>query len=627
MGFITRSDHVVERTKGDPGELQRYRADVGSASSLMESLAEMIDSFTDGRVQGDGFTVAAIRQNAGENSTILRAAAEMFDRGGAAHGRYAAALQQNQTETSMQKMVIAAKHAVLMAAEAALAAATTPESKLACQKARDIAQEEFDRARDAFDRLVERNFDDQASCGSAVQDAANAFHEATKSVDGYSAASNIMAGIAAVAGIVALVLGGPIVAGVAWTAGAVSAGLMAKLWLDGERSTSDMVLETAGIVPFVGVFGDAARGMGSLDAAADVVDAAGVARLGNLGQDGKVLWKIPDGVAAAGIELRMTPEVARQMRREAADWAREANEAVPKNAAVPLNVANQGQPLFPTVDANHPIRGGSAVLHDSSFESLQARRAALSPEQLNDPRYDPSHPEFLGIARGGGGVSGPVLPDASPSVSGLTNKGSLVNGHIPDELAPLIEGPNSPLVLDYGTLRLRGITEIDVPASYGVRDMAELDRQLALTENGTNDISVRDGLAQLEEYRAKTHRLDPHSTWKSNMIQARVDDEVARGVDPAEALAAAKERFGGRAGIHSPDQVGGGNGYGVAGWGDSYENGKIGQMWQGIREDYAAQVRSQLESAGIPESLWDDVRMHVRFNVADVSDARVGLRE
>ena len=625
MGFITRADHVVERTKGDPGELRGYRADVRAAATLMESLAEMIDSVSDGRVQGDGFTVAAVRQNAGENSTILRAASEMFDRGGAAHGRYAAALEQNQADTSLQMIVISTKHELLVAAQAALDAAP-PELKPPLVVTRDRAEDAFNMALDAFDRLVEQNFDDQTSCGSAVMEAAGAFHLATKSIDGYAAASNIMAGIAAVAGIVSLALGGPVVAGVAWTAGAVSAGLMAKLWLDGERSTGDMLIETAGIVPIVGLFGRATSGLRAAEAVADVADAAGVARIGGMGDESLDLIRaLSDGTAAARIEVRMTPEAATHMRRESAEWAREANRKVPTNATVPQNLDAGGQPLFSTVELQHKIRGGTTQVHDFSVENLQSIRASLPEEKLNHPRFDPTHPEYFGVARGGSGISGPVLPNASPSVTELTNKGALINGQLPDELAPLITGPDSPLVLDYGVLRVRGITEIDVPASFASRDSDEMLRQLALTENGTNDTSVRDALAQLEEYRAKTHRIDPHSAWKQNMNLAFINDEASRGVSVT--MEEARRRYSDLAGIHSPDQVGGGDGYGVAGWGHTHENGRLGSMWQHVRGNYASTVRQQLESAGIPEGLWDDIRMNVQFNLSDVDRARVGLRE
>ena len=135
---------------------------------------------------------------------------------------------------------------------------------------------------------------------------------------------------------------------------------------------------------------------------------------------------------------------------------------------------------------------------------------------------------------------------------------------------------------------------------------------------------MRDALRQLEQYRAKPDRLDPHGGWKGNMIDAYVADEVARGGDAAAARAEAQARFANMAGIHSPDQVGGGDGFGVAGWGTQNANGAIGGMWQDIRSDYALAVRNQLESAGIPESLWDDIRMNVQFDFADINRARIG---
>lgn len=597
MNFVTRQGHEVERTKGDPGALRDYRNRVRSAATMMESLAEMIDSFTAGKVQGEGFTVAAIRQNAGENSRILAEAAKLFDAGGAAHGGYSTALEQNQSETSLQALTVEMKHITLVAAEDALATAL-PEEKPLKQAIRDECQRQFDAALDQFDKLVDQNYDDQNLYSEQIREAAAKFHEETRAIDGFDAAAGVMSVIAGVAAVAALVFGGPIGA-LAWGAGAVSAGMMAKLWLDGERPTSDLLLEAAGVVPIVGIFGDAAR----LGKGVSLVDDMA-------------------GIKAAGIEITMSPEAARAMRRDAVDWAQRANAATPPDAAVPLNRVTGNQPLFSTVPKQHPVRGGTTQINDFSTKNLQSIRASLPPEKLNDPRFDPTHPGYFGISRGEG-ISGPVQPNASPSVSGLTNKGALIDGDIPAELRPYIEGPDSPLVLDYGKLRVRDTVHIEVPGAKSPDMAAELDRQLALTENGTNDTSVRDALRQLEQYRGKADRIDPHSTWKSNMIEAYVADEVSRGGVADVARAEAKARFANMAGIHSPDQVGGGDGFGVAGWGTTGTNGAISQVWPSTTAGYAQAVRSRLEAAGIPESLWDDIRMNVQFDIADIKRARV----
>lgn len=669
----------VMRTPGSPETLSAYGARVDQTAQMMRAIADMIDDFTQGRVVGEGFSVAAIRRHAGDNARLLRAAADMFDAGGRAHTGYADALFMNALQTQAMIMPINAARAALKAAQAAAAAAAGTPEQAAAEAAVRAAEEELKALHERFDDLVRLNHSSQDSYANVLTDCTAEFVDELGSIGQFSDAANLAAGVAALAGVMALIFGGPLGA-VAYGAGAVSAAMMAKLWLSGERSTTDLVLEAVGIVPFglLAVEGvqagarlvDLLQGLpvspgviaqldglgllrhlpteladdglrlldgpfGGLEAAAVVPGAAGASRLpSGVPRVSTTAYGIPvvEGLVRSNAPSPvLAPAAAKVMQRESAELAAQARHAVDSAKIFRPRLGAPATPDLPTELRRNPLRGYDEVVADISVERIVAQRSALTPEQLGDARVDPTALDYWGQTRGHSMVTGPVMTDSMPSLTGLTNKGTLIDGVLPEQLRPFVHGPDSPVIVEPGRLRLREEIVIHVPEPRNGAGLAELQRQYDIYETANNNNSVRDLIQQAENYQGK-NRLDPHSSWKKNIIDATGLDERRR----AEALAASEGReltraqaeaiqqqaaaakrneFASQSGLHSPDQFFGGSGHNVTGWGTQDGNRAISQHLQNVRGEYTSRLRSILSDGGVPPELWDDIRPRLRFEI------------
>lgn len=245
----------------------------------------------------------------------------------------------------------------------------------------------------------------------------------------------------------------------------------------------------------------------------------------------------------------------------------------------------------------------------------------VDPSHYNDPRYDPADYRYDGQPRGEHGNIGTVNPDV-PSSSGLTLSGRLdPPGVVPEALRPFVD--NGTLTVDHGVLRLSDEVQVDFTRRNPNHDLTEFQRQGEMQMQSLKQQTVADWDARLDNFEQNGRsEAAAQKAYREQQIQLRADAIIARAdheISPAQALAQAKQELKGTAALHGPDQRPGGNPLQFTGLGDAGVNGAYGWGWEhGGQADILREAMDvRLERSGIPEHLWDDVRMNVKLVVHD----------
>jgi hypothetical protein len=203
--------------------------------------------------------------------------------------------------------------------------------------------------------------------------------------------------------------------------------------------------------------------------------------------------------------------------------------------------------------------------------------------------------------------------------TGLTNSGRVKGDFdaLPEDFKKLIDvdgsNPDLPLKLDGDVIRLREPVrvEFDTPA---LRDNpVEARRQLDLQQHGLNDLNARHWLGNLNAYTPGTKRVDPpfHTAVRDALMELRVQQLKRLGFDDAAAKAAANLEYDGKALLHSPDRIAGGDAFGYTGMGDSRINSALGAGWKTRREGLSDSVTRILED--IPPEMWPNIRLNIEL--------------
>lgn len=220
-------------------------------------------------------------------------------------------------------------------------------------------------------------------------------------------------------------------------------------------------------------------------------------------------------------------------------------------------------------------------------EERVAAHESLSPERRGDPRHDPLHPEFDGTWRDANGNVETVNPDV-PSSSGLTNSGRLIDpSEIPQPLRESVDmspdrSGNQPLVVQDGVIHFRESVDLTFDRSNPAHSLAEHQRQVGLQERAIRQLTAEEWMQNRVQYES-SGRVGSESAYRSEWVNARADSLLGEqpGLTRAEARALAENELAGRAALHGPDQVAGGNPNQFTGFGDARVNSSLGSQWGG----------------------------------------------
>ncbi|WP_137657513.1 polymorphic toxin type 15 domain-containing protein [Listeria newyorkensis] len=132
--------------------------------------------------------------------------------------------------------------------------------------------------------------------------------------------------------------------------------------------------------------------------------------------------------------------------------------------------------------------------------------------------------------------------------------------------------------------KLMKLDKIEVTFNHNPKhDPAEFARQLADQEKGMNELTVSEYLANREKYLAQGRALEGNAAQKiarENQYLDKVNELRRSGMTLESAEKEASAWISGKAALHNPDQVAGGNPLKIDGLGDKRINSSIGAQWK-----------------------------------------------